>query len=442
MNTIFIVLGANAAIELATVAGPVDRADLLFYLKWADFIESTFLAFYTFELLLRLYAHRCSFFCCEEAGWNILDFVLVVTSIGALVIALVVGSGKESTSGMMAMRATRLIKLAKLLRVVRAFRFFKQLHLFIACVLGCVENLFWAVVMVLLVLLLFAIHFVQAFESWISVNSGADASEEVQSAIAMILEQFGSVQMGILTLSKAVSGGDDWTNVYDTVSKTGYTNSAVFLIMIIFFAVAVWNIIASIFLENTIKSATVDREEEVLTRRRADMEDAKELMALCRNADVDNSGTISEIEFAKFMACPLIREFFLIRGLDIKNAAHFFHVINEVTEGNEVDLEEFVGSCLRVKGNATSIDLHMLAFEARTMHSKTKRFMEFASASLTELADRTDRTLAVMRSQTSKVAALGVQWQDLLARQPALAGRDVNLEETLVPEGKDTQSSL
>eukprot|EP00929_Paragymnodinium_shiwhaense_P011881 TRINITY_DN11824_c0_g4_i5.p1 TRINITY_DN11824_c0_g4~~TRINITY_DN11824_c0_g4_i5.p1 ORF type:complete len:113 (-),score=17.93 TRINITY_DN11824_c0_g4_i5:40-378(-) len=108
--------------------------------------------------------------------------------------------------------------------------------------------------------------------------------------------------------------------------------------MIIFFAVAVWNIIASIFYENIIKSAAVDQEEEMLMQRRQNMEDAKELMALCRNADLDESGTLSRLEFERFMECPRIRHFFQDRGLDIRNAAHFFDLMNTITGVDDIDV--------------------------------------------------------------------------------------------------------
>eukprot|EP00929_Paragymnodinium_shiwhaense_P011876 TRINITY_DN11824_c0_g2_i1.p1 TRINITY_DN11824_c0_g2~~TRINITY_DN11824_c0_g2_i1.p1 ORF type:complete len:488 (-),score=64.42 TRINITY_DN11824_c0_g2_i1:632-2095(-) len=276
LNTIFIIAGANASMKeassLATGGSGGDESSLKLFSNWTDSVEFIFLGFYTVELLLRLHAHRLLFFCCEGAGWNILDFVLVVASLGGLIIRASQAGGRKSSSRVIALRATRLIKIAKLLRVVRALRFFKQLHLFVDCVLGCLENLFWALIMILLVLLLFSIYFVQTFEGWISANVDApDASEEVRSTVVGIKEQFGSVQMGMLTLSKAISGGADWADIFDVVMKTGYLNAFVFLSMIIFFVVAVWNIITSIFFENTIKAAAVDRDEEVLARRRCDI---------------------------------------------------------------------------------------------------------------------------------------------------------------------------
>eukprot|EP00929_Paragymnodinium_shiwhaense_P063660 TRINITY_DN31819_c0_g2_i2.p1 TRINITY_DN31819_c0_g2~~TRINITY_DN31819_c0_g2_i2.p1 ORF type:complete len:282 (-),score=59.11 TRINITY_DN31819_c0_g2_i2:144-989(-) len=227
------------------------------------------------------------------------------------------------------------------------------------------------------------------------------ATEEAQSTIDEIRANFGSVQMGMLTLSKVVSGGTDWEVVYDIIKGTGLLNCTMFFCMLVFFAVVVWNIVASVFVENAIRAATSDRDEEVLAQHRNDIEDAKELMHLCKLADLDKSGSICRAEFEHFMDSPLIKEFFFVRGLDIKNAAHFFEMMNQVTDGDEVDLEQFVGSCLRVRGAATSIDLHMLAFETRTMATKTKHFMNFVHDALLDVCYKTDRMVAKMKDQSS-----------------------------------------
>eukprot|EP00929_Paragymnodinium_shiwhaense_P116549 TRINITY_DN8618_c0_g1_i3.p1 TRINITY_DN8618_c0_g1~~TRINITY_DN8618_c0_g1_i3.p1 ORF type:complete len:549 (-),score=88.75 TRINITY_DN8618_c0_g1_i3:160-1728(-) len=396
VNTVFIIMGTNAMIEEASSVSGKSVGFIDFHSEVAHLIDAAFLLFYFCELCLRLYVHRILFFFNQDACWNMLDFVLVFASIAGVVVGSYQGHGYKSNSGVLAMRTTRLAKLAKLLRVVRAVRFFKQLQVFVDVVLACYEPLFWAVLMVLLVLLLFAIFFVQSFEGWISDNWNPEAPEEVQTTVAGIQQNFGSVQIAMLTMFKTVSGGADWEVFYDLVETTGAMNCTLFLSMLIFFAVAVWNIVASVFVENTIKAATIDREEQVLAQHRADIDDAKELMQLCRSADIDKSGSISREEFEKFMDSPLIREFFLIRGLDIKNAAHFFEMMNQVTDGDEVDLEQFVGSCLRVKGAATSIDLHMLAFETRTMATKTKNFFRFAHGALYEQTMKMNRLLGVL----------------------------------------------
>eukprot|EP00929_Paragymnodinium_shiwhaense_P011298 TRINITY_DN11685_c0_g1_i1.p1 TRINITY_DN11685_c0_g1~~TRINITY_DN11685_c0_g1_i1.p1 ORF type:complete len:618 (+),score=91.82 TRINITY_DN11685_c0_g1_i1:131-1984(+) len=369
-----------------------------------EWVDSVFLICYAIELALRLWAYRSRFFFNNEACWNILDVVLVGVS-------LVGFANSEHSTNLLAMRSARILKFARLVRVVRAMRFFKPLQLFIDIILGCCGNLFWAALMVLLVLLLFSMFFVQMMDNWLVANWSPDATEEVLETGAGIMEMFGSVQRAMLTLSEAVSGGMDWGEAYDVAEKTGYTNGLVFLCMVAFFFLAVWNIVASVFIENTIHVATVSYEQRVLHEHKVAAFDAKELMDLCKVADVNGSGGFSAEEFQAFISSPKVRNFFVARNLDIKNAEHFFEMLNGASQGDELSLEDFVGSCLRVKGAATSIDLQMLAFEHKVMAQRMKRFINFASAALQELSDKQDQALFQIAEAQLSTGRRG-QWPD------------------------------
>eukprot|EP00929_Paragymnodinium_shiwhaense_P116556 TRINITY_DN8618_c0_g3_i1.p1 TRINITY_DN8618_c0_g3~~TRINITY_DN8618_c0_g3_i1.p1 ORF type:complete len:677 (-),score=127.11 TRINITY_DN8618_c0_g3_i1:238-2268(-) len=415
LNTCYIIHGTNASIHDTTSLRESKTSVPELPFDWTRAVDHSFLAFYIVELLLRLYAHKLLFFFSEDSTWNIFDLLLVFASLATIAMSSNSEDENYSTkSGVLAIRATRLAKLAKLLRVVRvvrAMRLFKQLQVFVDIIMGCYINLFWAVMMIVLVLLLFSIFFVQSLENWICLNWSSDANEDLLSTVQEIQANFGSVQLGMLTLGKAISGGTDWEVIYNLIAKTGVLNTFMFVSMLIFFAVVVWNIVASVFVENAIRAASADREEEVLAQFRSDIESAKELMHLCQRADIDKSGTLSREEFENFMGSHLIKEFFYIRGLDIKNARHFFELMNQVTEADEVDLEQFVGSCLRVRGAATSIDLHMLAYESRCMALKLKDFIDYVNTALHDVSDRTDHILNAVKEQGTNVpvSLLGLQ---------------------------------
>eukprot|EP00929_Paragymnodinium_shiwhaense_P063663 TRINITY_DN31819_c1_g1_i1.p1 TRINITY_DN31819_c1_g1~~TRINITY_DN31819_c1_g1_i1.p1 ORF type:complete len:688 (-),score=124.38 TRINITY_DN31819_c1_g1_i1:157-2220(-) len=398
-HTFLMVAETNASMSHAYNDSLTEEFSRLLY--WIEIIDLAFLVFYILELVMRLYVYRCTFFCNTEAIWNWLDILLVASSLMGILLATQ-ESGFGDTTRLLAMRNTRIFKLAKLLRLVRAVRFVKQLQLFVDIVLGCCESLFWAIMMILLVLLLFAIYFVQVMERWIRANVTPDASDEIQLTGAAVKEMFGSVEVAMLTLSKAISGGMDWETSYAVAEKTGPWNAAAFLTVIAFFSVAIWNIVASVFIENTISSASLSRDEQAMAQHRSDVQDAKELMHLCRIADLDKSGTLSAEEFHSFMESAMIRDFFVVRGLDIKNAEHFFEMMNAVSEGEELELEHFVGACLRVKGAATSIDLHMLAFDHKVMAAKMRKFISFAHVELLHLSRKIDAILAHSGAQQKK----------------------------------------
>eukprot|EP00929_Paragymnodinium_shiwhaense_P075818 TRINITY_DN3881_c1_g1_i1.p1 TRINITY_DN3881_c1_g1~~TRINITY_DN3881_c1_g1_i1.p1 ORF type:complete len:488 (+),score=58.31 TRINITY_DN3881_c1_g1_i1:147-1610(+) len=298
VNICFIVLGANASMQ--EVSSTIGRSESLqsddtpvtwtFSSAWVHMVDAAFLSFYVVELALRLYTHKTQFWIGTGCGWNVFDLILVFVSIAGVGFSLLKGNGYSSSSVIFALRSTRVARVAKVMRVarvVRAARVFKELQVFVDVVLGCYVHLFWSVIMINLVLLLFAIYFVQSFESWIAEAWSPGASEEVQGVVDEITEHFGSVHVAMVTLWKTISGGVDWEVVYDLTRKTSIMDMSVFLSMILFFALAVLNIVASVFVENTLRAASVDRDEQVLAQHRVDVEDARALMYLCRSADID-----------------------------------------------------------------------------------------------------------------------------------------------------------
>jgi len=51
----------------------------------------------------------------------------------------------------------------------------------------------------------------------------------------------------------------------------------------------------------------------------------------------------------------------------------------DLDDSGEVDMEEFVSGCLRLKGNAKSIDIHTLMFEIKYLMRKWDSFMNGAT---------------------------------------------------------------
>eukprot|EP00929_Paragymnodinium_shiwhaense_P116445 TRINITY_DN8599_c0_g1_i1.p1 TRINITY_DN8599_c0_g1~~TRINITY_DN8599_c0_g1_i1.p1 ORF type:complete len:779 (+),score=176.52 TRINITY_DN8599_c0_g1_i1:131-2467(+) len=392
-NTLFIVFTTNADMSATMAGSPSVNAYTLYTISGSK-LEKFFFVFYVCELTLRLWVHKHYFFCNEDCSWNWLDFFLVSLSVMELLLTTV-----KTSFNKMFMRILRLLKVSKLLRVFRAVRFLWEMRQFVERLRGCVMSLFWASVVIALVLLVFSLFFVQAMAIYWREHSGGgeDALSQIQRDD--ITFYFGTVYRAMVTLLEICVGHGDWEGKYLLISDTGIWNANLFIFFTVFFTVAVWNIVTSVFLENTIRVSQPDREAELLEKHRHDVEDAKELMRILRMADVDRSGMVSLDEFEEFMTNETFREYFDMRGIDVKDTEMFFHMIATSTGCDEVDLEAFVGSCLRVKGTATSIDLHTLAFEAKVMHQLEKRFHAFVEGRFNSLDDQLTMLGARLRSE-------------------------------------------
>ena len=63
-----------------------------------------------------------------------------------------------------------------------------------------------------------------------------------------------------------------------------------------------------------------------------------------------------ETRFEEKINCPEVREYFESLGLDIWDAWSFFKLL-DLDAGGEVEIDEFLMGCLRLRGAARAIDV-------------------------------------------------------------------------------------
>jgi hypothetical protein len=221
--------------------------------------------------------------------------------------------------------------------------------------------------MLAFLLAMFSIMFVQTVADYLSKNKNADP--EIQDALS---ELFPSVQGGILTLLKAVSGGDDWSYGYNTLCQVGWFTSGLYVFFILFFIISVWNVVTSLFIEKAMSAAQPDLSHLMYEQQMSDLKYAEDLMEMTKELDTDNSGTISFREFINYFQNEKYRSFFLARGIEIKDAQKFFQILSGIAGTDEVECEAFVQGCMRMKGLASSLDVQTIRFECRLLHNYCK----------------------------------------------------------------------
>eukprot|EP00443_Scrippsiella_acuminata_P024954 CAMPEP_0115332880 /NCGR_PEP_ID=MMETSP0270-20121206/87076_1 /TAXON_ID=71861 /ORGANISM="Scrippsiella trochoidea, Strain CCMP3099" /LENGTH=215 /DNA_ID=CAMNT_0002753751 /DNA_START=318 /DNA_END=962 /DNA_ORIENTATION=- len=208
----------------------------------------------------------------------------------------------------------------------------------------------------------------------------------------------------MLTLLQATTSGLDWRDAYAVLVEVGSYLPAVFVFYILFFVIAAWNIVTSTFVDKALRFAQPDLEQltreqlmkdivdavlaqpdlEQLTREQLtkDIGDAEELMNLFSEADFDRSASISLEEFIRVAEHPKFRSYLHVRGIDIKNAEVFFEMLQVVGGGEVVNIQVLVSALLRMKGFATSIDLHSLSFETKVLSRRQQIFMHETNTKL------------------------------------------------------------
>jgi uncharacterized membrane protein len=283
----------------------------------------------------------------------------------------------------------RILKLAKALRRLRSVQCVHDLCSMVQAVVGCFcdFSLLWCMALIFVLVYMFALIFVQAMTHLLA-RQRQGFSQQIRESID---KYFGSVEIAMLSLFQATTGGDDWRVFYDVLSLGGPVVSVLFIFYIAFFFLAAWNIVTSTFVQKSLRLAESDTEQLVKEKRERDLVEASELRKLMNTLRGSRTEEILLGEFLDLAENENFLDFFHVRGLDFKDADMFFRMLASFNNSDGVDLDTFVLGCSRLKGLATSIDLHTLTFETRAlllMQDERMRMIEESVARFSQLKYR------------------------------------------------------
>jgi hypothetical protein len=199
---------------------------------------------------------------------------------------------------------------------------------------------------------------------------------------------FGSVTQTMLTLLQATTGGIDWCDVYDVLSGAGSVVSFCFLLYVLFFVIAVWNIITATFVEKMAKMAKPDNDALAMEERIKNCKVAGGLKELFQSMDLDSSHTMSYEELKACVSSPVFHDFLLAHDVHIYEVSTFLEMLFERGDVGSLNIETLVAYCLRIKGQATSLDLHTMRYELVDGQQRTQALLETLEGQLAQLRRR------------------------------------------------------
>merc|ERR1711870_57477 len=121
----------------------------------------------------------------------------------------------------------------------------------------------------------------------------------------------------MVSLFMSICGGVDWSEPYRTFTKMSSLYGWFFIAYIFLMHFGVLNVVIATFVNATMDSVSRDR-DRLEAREMALMEDyAKKVTAFFKEADIDNSGTLSWDEFRTHMQQPTVKAYFQALQIDI-----------------------------------------------------------------------------------------------------------------------------
>lgn len=311
-----------------------------------------FCILFSSELGIRLLAYGRKFFRGGDLWWNLFDLFMVAMQIFEEFTTLAAANSdsgeKVSVTGGTSfafLRLLRILRLVRIVRLVRVLRMVRQLRTLVCSIFSSLQSLLWTLVLVGLMNYIVGVYFVQL------VTSQGGGDERLH-------KYFGSVGASLLSLFEVMTGGINWDEIAQPLMGISPLMAIVLAMYVAFAVLAMLNVITGVFVESALQTTTKNNESEFVGRMR-------EFYSV---ADSDKNGMISWTEFQAQLTNPLAMDYFQAIGLEMSEARDLFELL-DVDESGEVESEEFVMGCLRLRGPAKAIDLATLMYD----HMRTSR---------------------------------------------------------------------
>lgn len=207
-------------------------------------------------------------------------------------------------------------------------------------------------------------------------------------------EYFGSLILAIYALFQCVSGGISWREVGSPLTQVHWTNGFVLSFFIFFMLYVALNIITGIFLDSAVKGAQADRHHAIQEAVHSEKQTMTQMQDFFKEADKDKSGTITIDELHEHLKSKTVRAHLKGLGIEVDDAPSIFRLL-DLDGSGEITIQEFVFGCMKMKGNAKSMDVATLIHENR----RTKRYMSNMFNSLRDEMQKSRQSQEEMTKQ-------------------------------------------
>lgn len=350
--------------------------------------------FFLVELLLRIFVQGCKWFTNDERFWNYFDFLLVLTSIVDFLMGQLAVSNESGSA-----ESLKIIKMLRICRIFRQFRFFQELSVLAVMIADSLQALTWALVMFSIVIYVFAICFTAGTTEW--RRKLELAGDEDNPWIRPLQQRFGSLSRSVNSLVISMLGGVSWGEISVILENVGWLLVALFFFYIFFAMFAFLNIVTGVFVDNALQTANSQRELLVEKEWGLKQHLLSELRELFKQIDEDGSGSIGHDELVKYLKDQRTKVYFEILGIAPEDTSKLFHLM-DVDGSGEVDIEEFLEGCLRLKGVAQSIDVHSCMHLSNAILNQISSLNRHLSV---DMAGEDVAALPILNSSTIRVAS-------------------------------------
>lgn len=320
-------------------------------------LEMTLGVTFLFEILVRMLAARCHFWC---DPWNIMDLFVVVAW------AVDTATPASLPVDPMLLRLLRLIKLFRLLRLIRKVKGFDSLYIMVTSIKASFSALLWSTVLLFAVLATIALVLTTLVDVYLNNDSNPLEGR------LRVFEYYGTFTRCSLTLLELTLA--NWVPASRVLTEDV---SEFYTIFVLTFQASmgfsVVKVIMGVFLQNTFSVAANDDVIMMNSKDRALQTHKLKMSILFSAADINGDGRLDSEEFADILADPMVSRWLSAMGFDtsIMGSEEIFDLLKE-TDATDLSAEEMIAGVARLSGPASSLNMAQLLFEGEVLRREVE----------------------------------------------------------------------
>eukprot|EP00438_Fugacium_kawagutii_P031278 Skav218650 [mRNA] locus=scaffold365:679698:680861:- [translate_table: standard] len=351
-------------------------------------VDLAFAIWFLIEIALRCFAEGKDFFVGSNLGWNIFDSLIVLEAWVSLFYELIQLTQLRILGVLRLARVT-----GRIVRMVKTPKALRRARTMMIAILNCFVDLFWSILVIGLILFAYGVFLSQGavdyFDSLSSLPPG-NLTITQQEDLERVKGYFGSMQMIMISLWAAVSGGNDWMNYGETlqVMDTSWAYFVTFVFYIAFAVIGLFNVVTGVFVDAAVDAAqNLKSEAETVESYHEDLEnEIEDFKNALKSTDIDQDGTVSYKELAETVKHEESVAFWSALRLNPQEAVLILKMLDRLDgqKNNRVDFAHFVSCARKLKGYATKVEMMTLMYD----HSKLLETMNSEFKELKALVTR------------------------------------------------------
>eukprot|EP00929_Paragymnodinium_shiwhaense_P012352 TRINITY_DN11935_c0_g3_i1.p1 TRINITY_DN11935_c0_g3~~TRINITY_DN11935_c0_g3_i1.p1 ORF type:complete len:686 (+),score=192.18 TRINITY_DN11935_c0_g3_i1:115-2172(+) len=350
-NTLF--LGIQIDIKARALDSEPDPEDPVL----VKVVESLFTYVFTVELFARLIAYHPRF-CCS--AWNIFDSVVVLSALLEEITKYAAANENSPLGKLSALRVIRALKLLRALRIIRVVRAFRELRIVLMSVLSCVQQLFWT--LSLLTVLIYMLCILVLVE----LTGQANAYGEDAFGLAR-KRYFSDLPRALMTVYQCTTSGALWEEVLRPLEEVIPWMGVVWMAYVGFVFFAFQNTVTGMCVDQAMKMSQEDMRDMALEEyelREAIQINMKQLFL---DADSEGRGYVTRKQFRKILQDDDLLGQLKECDVDVRDITTLYNAVTRNTPLILGDIDAFIEGCFKCKGYASQVDLVALMFKQKCL---------------------------------------------------------------------------